>query len=454
LLFVLVLVVSCLIVVKPAFSSSAVTAENTWTPKAPMQQARGNLAVAVVNGKIYAIGGKAENGIVGTNEEYDPTTDTWTIKTPMPTPRDSFGIAVYQNKIYCIGGLIEVNQHYRYASSEANEVYDPATDTWTTKTSMPTPKLGLQANVVNGKIYLIGGDIADNSGGFDVISLNEVYDPATDSWTTKTPLPNTTSYYASTVVDDKVYIMGGLSSSPQSNLNNIYDPKTDTWSQGALMPLGLRYGAAGATIGVNAPKRIYCFSADQDWNGTQVYDPENDSWTLGDTLPTSRLGLAVAVVDDKLYAIGGYTTYSSDMFSWLRDGPSIICYATVEEYTPFGYGTIPPKVSVVSPETKTYNETDVSLVFTLNKPATWAGYSMDGHENFTVAGNVTLTGLSSVSHEITVYANDTLGNMGASPTISFNVELPFPTALVAVASIASAGLIAVGLVVYFKKRKR
>jgi hypothetical protein len=102
-IFAIFLAMSSLLVVKPASSSLAFSAENTWAQKAPLQQARSDLRVAVVNGKIYAVGGFAENnGAVGTNEECDPATDTWTYKTPMPTPRDSFATAVYEDKIYCI----------------------------------------------------------------------------------------------------------------------------------------------------------------------------------------------------------------------------------------------------------------------------------------------------------------------------------------------------------------
>ena len=133
----------------------------SWTTKAAMHEARSGLGVAVVNGKIYAIGGSTlqgsppyTGGIVGTNEEYDTATDTWVFKKPMPTPRMNFGIAVYNNKIYCIGGEPRTN---------INEVYDPATDTWETKAPMPTPRDGLRANVVNGKIYLIGGNDPDVS---------------------------------------------------------------------------------------------------------------------------------------------------------------------------------------------------------------------------------------------------------------------------------------------------
>ena len=127
LLVLFFMVASCLVVAKPAFSSADVT-EDSWVSKAPMHDARSGLGVAVVNGKIYAIGGASNNGFLATNEEYDPATNTWALKAPMPTPRSDFGIAVYQNKIHCIGEYAD-----RFSATGVNEVYDPVTNTWATK---------------------------------------------------------------------------------------------------------------------------------------------------------------------------------------------------------------------------------------------------------------------------------------------------------------------------------
>jgi N-acetylneuraminic acid mutarotase len=456
LLILVFLMASCIMVAKPALSSAGVV-ENSWASKAPMHQARSGLGVAVVNGKIYAIGGSTQSGgggtrsgplpitggVVGTNEEYDPATDTWAFKASMPTPRAGFAIAVYQNKIYCIGGGV-------------NEVYDPAKDTWETKAPMPTARTGLQANVVNGKIYLIGGYVPDNSSyGFSPSTFSEVYDPATNSWTTKAPMPTATSIYASAVIDNKIYVIGGDGA---GELNQIYDPETDKWSLGAPLSSSTAYGAAGATTGVNAPKRIYVlgqyFHLSEQPYFNQAYDPENDSWTVGVAVPTKRRGLAVAVINDMLYAIGGYTETYPDFPYSTPYGPSITPYAANEQYTPFGYGTVPPKISFVSPENKTYASSNVSLAFIVNKPAVWLGYSLDGQEPITITGNTTLAGLTSGMHNVTVYTKDEFENTGTSETITFTVAKPepFPTTLVAAASGASAAIIGIGLLIYFKKR--
>jgi len=112
-------------------------------------------------------------------------------------------------------------------------------------------------------------------------------------------------------------------------------------------------------------------------------------------------------------------------------------------------------IDIDSPENQVYNDSSVSIVFTMNKLVNWTGYSLEGQDNVTVIGNTTLVGLRNGSHKITVYANDTLGSTGKSEIITFTIVAPkpFPTALVATTSAASAGIIAVGLLVYFKKRK-
>ena len=74
--------------------------EDSWRTMARMPTARSGLGVAVVEGKIYAIGG-SNPGYLGTNEMYDPETDTWTTKASMPNPRCRFAIAVVENKNIC-----------------------------------------------------------------------------------------------------------------------------------------------------------------------------------------------------------------------------------------------------------------------------------------------------------------------------------------------------------------
>lgn len=369
----------------------------------PMPTARAGLGVAVVDGKIYAIGGfngstVEKESILAINELYNPATDSWTTKTSMPTPRYAFGIAVYQNKIYCIGGKNEEGV------TGVNQVYDPETDTWENVTALPTPRAELDANVVGDKIYMIGGGATQN----------EVYDPSTDTWSTETPLPTAVYYYASAVVDNKIYLIGAS----DLTLNQIYDTEKDSWSTGAPVHYLSTRGTGVATTGEYAPKRIYVIGGGSaiPISDNLIYDPESDVWNNCTRMPTARDRLAVAVVDDILYAIGGANGWMSGF------------HATNEQYTPVGYGYLfPPELRIYSPQNITYFAETVSLNFTVNDVTSWMGYSLDGQNNVTITEEpLNLTGLANGLHSLTVYAKDIDGNMGASGTVYFTVKVPLP----------------------------
>jgi len=114
----------------------------------------------------------------------------------------------------------------------------------------------------------------------------------------------------------------------------------------------------------------------------------------------------------------------------------------------------PPIISVLSLENKTYNQDNLPLNLTVDESTSWIGYCLDGQLNTSVTENFTLTELPLGSHTLTIYANDTAGNMGASETINFSIATPFPTTLVITASIVSVAIIGTGLLLHFWKRKR
>ncbi len=426
------LAAACTVVVPPARAAAA--SADSWTTMAPMPTARDGLGVVAVNGKIYAIGGDAGaqifNAIFNTNEVYDPATNNWTTKAPMPTARNGFGIAIYLNKIYCIGGWAAGPS---FGQTGVNEVYDPLTNTWATKAPMPTGRGGLTASVVNGKIYLIGG--YSSSG---VCSLNEVYDPASDTWTTMAPLHSAVGGYASAVVDNKIYVIGGGTEDRNLNLNQIYNSQTDSWSTGAPMPTSISRScaSAAATTGVWAPKRIYAVGAIfRSYN--QIYNPETNNWSTGAPMPTPTVNMGVAVVDDVLYVVGGSS--------------NLQVLDANERYTPVGYGAV---LSVASPQNNsTYASGNIALTYSVNSSALQLSYSLDGLETVTLSANTTLTGLSSGLHNVTVYATDPFGNTDAIETITFTVE-PFPIIWVAAAAVAVLVVVAAGLLAYFRKRSR
>jgi hypothetical protein len=164
-----------------------------------------------------------------------------------------------------------------------------------------------------------------------------------------------------------------------------------------------------------------------------------DDLTLKDIPDGSHNVTFVAYVD------GGY----ADGLTWYAF--ALKSYSTIY----FSVDTVSPSVSILSLKNITYEASDVPLNFTVNEPVAAISYSLDGQSNVTVAGNTTMSGLPVGVHNVTVYAWDTAGNVGASETIIFTIAEPetFPVAPVAAASVASVVVVSLGMLVYFKKCK-
>ncbi|MCW3999181.1 MAG: hypothetical protein NWE93_02970 [Candidatus Bathyarchaeota archaeon] len=393
------------------------TPEPGWSTLTPMPTARGSFGVAVVNAKIYAVGGinGSANQPLSVNEEYNPATDTWRTRASMPTPRSGFAIAVYSNRLYVFGGTLGNG----YVGN--SEVYDPQANSWQTVASMPTPRADLCACVVGDKIYLIGGKCYSSISPYYVeTDLIEVYDPATDTWSTASSMPTAVQGCASAVADGSIYVLGGSRQPAASSEaavvsnNQVYDSSRDKWSSAAPLKAVSSYGAAAATEGYMSPQRVYYvggYSASLYSNLTQVYNAASNSWSYADQMPTSRAYLGLAVVNDILYAIGGYNGTN-----WLSSN---------EQYTPVGFSTVAPKVQITSPQNKTYQQ--VTLDFTVNRAVNWMGYSLDGHANVTLTSPLKLYGLSQGSHSVVIYANDSQANMGSSNTVYFTLDTLGPS---------------------------
>jgi Kelch motif len=279
-----------------------------WTAKAPMPTLRSYFGIGVLNGVLYAVGGEAFCGLCNPNgaaptsvvEAYVP--NGWATRAPMPTVRAGLAVGVVNGLLYAVGG----------SATGANdlatlEAYDPLTNTWTTKAPMPTARSLLAVEVVNGILYAIGGLIQASGQRTNVV---EAYDPATNSWTTKAPMPTARETLAVAVANGALFAIGGQSSLGTLATVEKYDPTTNTWSSKAPMPNarqslavgvvgGVVYAVGGVPTGLGFPTGL---------GQVEAYDPMTDTWTSKPALPTPRYGLGVGALNGVLYAIGGFTS--------------------------------------------------------------------------------------------------------------------------------------------------
>ncbi|MHC4440435.1 MAG: Kelch repeat-containing protein [Planctomycetota bacterium] len=287
-----------------------VKADFTWARMTDMPINKVDFSTSVVGGKIYAIGGW--HAIGGWNppwkaltrvDEYDPTTDTWTRKADMPTRRGTTFTCVVNDKIYVLGGDVS-------GPISIVEVYDPATDTWQEQTDVPLPRYTPAPSVVDGIIYVMGGKGKTENLDWGQFPANMVdaYDPATDTWTRKADMPTPRWMQSSCAANGKIYVIGGMTSGGATAAMEEYDPMTDAWTVKAPMPTP-RYGVGtcflegkicvigGWRHSINGP--IY--------STVEVYDPKTDIWTRGIDIPITTAIMSTSVVDDKIYVFGGTT---------------------------------------------------------------------------------------------------------------------------------------------------
>jgi N-acetylneuraminic acid mutarotase len=318
----LVLLLAFSIVATPFLSIEKVNAqeEGSWTTLAPLPMETSAKGVALaLNEKIYYMNSNMTLC-------YDPETNNWTKLSPPPIPKGGV-YAACQNKIYVLGGSAGV----------PTRVYDPATDTWENRTSTHETRGIVHANVVDGKIYVMGGQYLGFITLLYPVSSNYVYDPETDTWSQMADIPVGVGGYASAVVDGKIYIISGgmdFPHHPYTNLVQIFDPATNQWTNGTSIPTFVYNARACVITEPSGKKQIhviggqlrYSWQVIPDIDGVdlhQVYDPETDTWTNATAMPTPRTGLGLVTLYNEIYAIGGE-----------HNGTLILAN---EKYTPSGY---------------------------------------------------------------------------------------------------------------------
>jgi N-acetylneuraminic acid mutarotase len=334
-----------------------------WIARAPLPVALGVEGAATVYGQIYVFGQDAHGNPL--TYAYDPNTDSWNAKAPMPTSRTNFGLVACGDLIYAIGGVTGYNANGLAASTGVNEVYDPVSNTWSAKSSMPTNRSEVMAATVDGKIYVMGGRTA---GADSTVNVTDIYDPATDSWTTGASMLYPVVLAAVAVVDTNIYVLNGQDEYYHSgsivpnnniniNINQIYDIATNSWSIGQSPAVDTRVAAGVSTTGVYASKRVYVIggldSSDSSSVANQIYNPETLSWSLGASFPTSHDyvtdTLAAVNLKDSIYVFGGIAQANEGF------------YEITEQYIPAGYnGTIIQPVNTAQPTSTPANSATAS----------------------------------------------------------------------------------------------
>ena len=258
--------------------------------------------------------------------EYDPDNDAWTQKEDMPQPTHHNAVTNYNGKIYLFGGGVQREPGGSTGFPIDNSwEYDPVTDTWRALAPMPVRRLAAAAVESGGMIYVIGGagaypgleDEPLSGTSARVLDLNHVYDPATDTWQTRQTLPTARNHMFTGAVNGKIYVIGGrvgsmaVTTGSTTDIVEEYDTATDSWGAVRLrMPTPRDGGVAGVYQG-----RIYV-AGGQSITGVnnsvsralEAYDPATNTWTSLPNTPQARHGQGGGIIGNRLHIASGHLT--------------------------------------------------------------------------------------------------------------------------------------------------
>ncbi|HET6796391.1 MAG TPA: kelch repeat-containing protein, partial [Gemmatimonadales bacterium] len=255
--------------------------------------------------------------------ELAVASNSWLIRAKMPVNRTNMAVATVTNAagqsvVYVIGGLTTTGM-----PSEKVMAYNVATNTWTFRSPLPVRLAGSSgAGVINGKIYVSGG-YSDYGGSFPGPKLYR-YDPATNTWTQKRSIPilptdiggdRAAGNGVTGVIGGKLYVVSGCFQADDpwgyfETCNPLffrYNPATDQWARLPNPFADSEWGAAGPSIGGVIAGKFYVMTGSRYTHDARmaVYDPATNRWTPQNPLGLGRPGAASAVSGGKLYVFGG-----------------------------------------------------------------------------------------------------------------------------------------------------
>ncbi len=224
-------------------------AGDRWVLIAPLPLPVNHAMAAAVAGKVYLFGGQTSAGgrgqrpaFLNTVFEFDPARGTWRRRAPMPTARGAGAAAVVDGKIYVVGG--------RPPRGSDFAVYDPAGDSWTSLPDLPGQRNHLGAVAIGGRIHVMGGRLGP---GFmhPMSADHNIYDPATRRWTRGAPLPRPRGGVNAVAARGCIHVFGGEGIAGDFRGvfpdHDVYDPRTNAWRSLAAMPVPV-HGVTGAAF--------------------------------------------------------------------------------------------------------------------------------------------------------------------------------------------------------------
>ena len=249
--------------------------------------------VVELRGNIHVLGGGSAGVATDLHVRYSPSTNAWDTLASVPYRAQQPAGAVVGGKIhYCGGGFPTSGQRLNY-----HYYYDVDSNAWYTADTLPVAVAIHKCAELDGKLYVLSGQ-PDKT-------LCEYYDPATDSWTLRNPLPDMNFWYGVIVsANQTIYRFGGGGFAAPTSAAHVYDKVNDSWTSLPPLPMPL-HGSAGANVGDSLIWILGGYSGGNDLDKVWIYNINAQTYTASDSLPIARSYHSSVNAGGCIYSVGG-----------------------------------------------------------------------------------------------------------------------------------------------------
>ncbi|HEX8703141.1 MAG TPA: kelch repeat-containing protein [Myxococcaceae bacterium] len=287
------------------FESTASSGASTLVA---MTQARyAHSATLLPNGQVLVVGGYSEAKALTSAEVYDPRAGVWSRgSNSLNFPRGGHTATLLSDGSVLIVGGRDLS---RTPFSEV-ELYEPSTGTWSVLTKSFLGRVGHTATrLLDGRVLVTGGSTG-SSGGSNITSNPELYDPRTGQWNfygermTEPRMLHT----ATLLPSGKVLVTGGRGEGSESLASaELFDPADGygKW-RGTRSMKKARRGHTATLL----PTGQVLVTGGYDESGTllasaELYDPGLDSWSPAEPMKHPRAHHAVVLLPDGGLLVAG-----------------------------------------------------------------------------------------------------------------------------------------------------
>ena len=284
------------------FDSPAPKAANPgrWIARAPLPLPRSEMAWAAEHGgRMHIVGGYGEQRVDRPyHHVYEGKADRWIEAAPLPRGANHVGVVFLEGRLYAIGGFVDQNR------KPHNEcfVFDGK---WSKIAPLPTACGSVACVALNGLLHGIGGAVGDTSESKQSIDWHLVYEPKSDRWSRRAPLPTDRDHIGALALGDVIHVVGGRVNNfhTNSNLHHVYSSQSDKWEM--RRPLPTARSGHGAVLYRGKIFVMGGEGSDRVFGQNEAYDPQKDSWEQYAPMPTPRHGLGAATVGNAIHVAGG-----------------------------------------------------------------------------------------------------------------------------------------------------